>query len=321
MHSPICRRKFLQGAGAAVVVGAGLPISSGHVALPQGGAASSATAHAPAIGASPAPIQPRLFVGCCAYSYRKYLEKGPMTMEEFILKGVELGLHGVDMTTYYLKSAEPSYLTGLRHLAFKNGMPFSGAAIGTNMCQAEAAKRAAEVEKIKKWVDATDLLGASHLRVFGGPVPKGATEEQCIQWVAETMKPACDYAGTKGITLGIEDHHGITARASTIIGILRRVDSPYAGLNLDISNFSATSTEDQYAQIEACIPYATHTHIRDLFTVTRQPIDLDRVWQLFARGGYKGYMSAEYEGAEDPITGVPKLIAKIKTLCRKYSSA
>jgi hypothetical protein len=31
-------------------------------------------------------------------------------------------------------------------------------------------------------------------------------------------------------------------------------------------------------------------------------------------------MSAEYEADEDPLTGVPKLVGKIKTLCRKYSS-
>lgn len=42
---------------------------------------------------------------------------------------------------------------------------------------------------------------------------------------------------------------------------------------------------------------------------------------MFARNGYKGYMSAEYEGEEDAMTGVAKLIGKIKDLCRKYSSA
>jgi hypothetical protein len=31
-------------------------------------------------------------------------------------------------------------------------------------------------------------------------------------------------------------------------------------------------------------------------------------------------MSAEYEGTEDAMVGVPKLIEKIKALCRKYSS-
>ena len=31
-------------------------------------------------------------------------------------------------------------------------------------------------------------------------------------------------------------------------------------------------------------------------------------------------MSVEYEDEEDEMTGVPKLIAKVKALCRKYSS-
>ena len=59
------------------------------------------------------PKEPRLLAGCCAYSYRKYLEHGPMTMEDFILKGAELGLQGVDLTAYYLKSTDPAYLAGL----------------------------------------------------------------------------------------------------------------------------------------------------------------------------------------------------------------
>jgi sugar phosphate isomerase/epimerase len=240
-----------------------------------------------------------------------------MTMEDFILKGVELGVYGVDITTYYLKSSEPAYLVSLRHLAFKNGLPFSGAAIGTNMCQPDPAKQAQELEKIKKWVDATEWLGASHLRVFGGELPAGATEAQGVEWVVEVMKPACEYSAQKGITLGIEDHHGITSKASTILEILLRVDSPYAGINLDVSNFA----EDPYTQIEACIPYATHTHIRDVFSQTGQPIDLDRVFQMFAHAGYKGYMSAEYEGAENAMTAVPKLVDKIRVLCKKYSSA
>ncbi len=80
-----------------------------------------------------------------------------------------------------------------------------------------------------------------------------------------------------------------------------------------------TPQANAYAQIEATLPYATHSHIRDVFE-NGQAVDLDRVWPLFARANYKGFMSAEYEGEEDPSTGVPKLVEKIKTLCRKYSS-
>jgi len=293
--------------------------------------ASAGAVGAPALGhafptrvapeASPAGNQARLFAGCCALSYLKYFNAGSMTMESFFREAVELEVRGVDITTYWLKSTEPEYLTSLRHLAFKNGISFSGIAIRTEMCQAGGAIRAEEIRRMQQWVDACEILGTSHVRVFGGNLPGGATEKQGIEWVAETWKPACEYAGKRGITLGMEDHGGITGRAAGILEILRRVDSPYAGINLDISNFEGKTDNEMYSDIEACIPYATHAHIRDVFGATKQPIDLDRVWRLFAQGGYKGYMSAEYEGEEDPMTGVPKLLDKIKVLCRKYSSA
>jgi len=41
---------------------------------------------------------------------------------------------------------------------------------------------------------------------------------------------------------------------------------------------------------------------------------------LFVEGGYKGFMSAEYEGEEDAKTGVPKLLARIKALNKEYST-
>jgi sugar phosphate isomerase/epimerase len=302
MNTSLPRRSFLRSL-AVTAAAVGAPTA---IAAPLGPGSPSA---------KPGD-KPRLLVGCCAYSFSKYLENKRMTMEEFILKGVEMGVHGVDITTYWLKSTDPAYLLQFRNFAYRNAMPFSGAAIGTSMCLPDASKRAQELEKIKQWVDRTELLGAAHLRVFGGEVPKDATEEQAIGWVVEIMKPACEYAATKGVILGIESHGGITSKAANIIEILKRVDSPYAGCNLDISNFP----ENPYSQIEACLPYATHTHIRDFYGERKEPLDLDRIWQMFAKAGYKGYMSAEYESEEDPMTGVPKLIDKIKALCRKYSS-
>jgi sugar phosphate isomerase/epimerase len=306
MNRPMLRRQFLVAAGGAAI------------AAP---AATNVFAKRNAAEADQTGNQARLFAGCCAYSYQKYFNAGSMTMESFIQKAVDLGVQGVDITTYWLKSTEPEYLASLRHLAFKNGMSLSGIAIRTEMCQAGGAIRAEETHRIQQWVDTAELLGAPHVRVFAGNLPGGASEKQGIEWVVEGMKPACDYAAKRGITLGIENHGGMTARASTTVEILRRVDSPYAGINLDISNFEGKTDDEMYSDIRACIPFATHTHIRDLFGETKRPIDLDRVWRLFAQGGYKGYMSAEYEAEEDPMTGVPRLLEKIKVLCRKYSSA
>jgi sugar phosphate isomerase/epimerase len=307
MNQSIARRKFLKTVGIAGLAGAGAQWF-----------ASAPDAHASVADADTSKM-PRLFSGCCAYSYDHALRKGTMTMEDFIHKAVELRVDGVDMTAYYLKSTEADYLDGLRHLAYKNAMPFSGSACGVSMVQADASKRAESLTEIKKWVDVTDRLGASHLRIFAGELPSGATLQQGVDWTVETMKAAVDYSGKKGIMLGLEDHNGVTQRADVCLEIMQRVNSPFAGINLDVTNFIPTATQDVYAQIAACIPYATNTHIRDRFEYDKSPVDLDRVWNLFADAGFKGYMSAEYEGP-DSDTGVPKLIAQIRTLCQKYST-
>jgi sugar phosphate isomerase/epimerase len=81
-----------------------------------------------------------------------------MTMEDFIVKAVELGVSGVDITTYWLKSTDPAYLVSLRSFAYRHGMPFSSLAIGADLCQPDSTKRAETLQTVFKWIDATQLL-------------------------------------------------------------------------------------------------------------------------------------------------------------------
>ena len=309
MSLQIPRREFIRTAGLGALGSASLAFN-----------ASGAAGAVPSTGAKSA----RLMLGLCAYSFRGPLTKGTMNMEDFILKCVEFGVNAADITTYWFKDGmNPVSLRKFRHFAFKNGMPFSGAACGPDLLQADLTERQKAYDETKSWIDGTEALGASHLRIFAGPTFQGMTEAQGIDLVVDAMKRLCDYAAPKGIALGVETHKGITQKADVTLEILRRVDNPYAGITLDITHFVGDTDEDLYKQIEACIPYATQTHIRPVFDKGRHPIDLDRVFRMFAQSGYRGYMSLEYEGgknSEDPMTGVPKQLAMLRELCKKYSA-
>ena len=314
MKNTIARRDFLKTVGASALAGAGV-------------VAGAPLAHAESSGKGDFSKRPRLLSSCCAYSYRELLSTGKMSYEDLILKAVELGLDAVDMTVYYFKSIDNGRLDSLRNLAYKNAVVFSGAACNATMVKTDAAARAGTLVQIKKWVDVADRLGASHLRIFAGDLPAGVTTQQAIDWTVETMKAGCDYSAEKGIILGVEDHGNITSSANVCLEIMQRVNSPYAGINLDITHFAATPAQDAYAQIAACIPYATVSHIRDCWDDSkpgdRKPVDMERVWKLYAEAGHKGYMAVEYspeETGEPAITGAPKLIAKTIELCKKYSS-
>ena len=53
--------------------------------------------------------------------------------------------------------------------------------------------------------------------------------------------------------------------------------------------------------------------------VNRVRADWDRLAGMFAKSGYKGYLSIEYEDANDVEKAMPGLAAELRRLVRKYS--
>lgn len=244
-----------------------------------------------------------------------------MTCEDLIRVAVETGTDGIDMTVYWLKGTSDDYLLPLRRLAWQNRVEIYSIGTRVRLAQPAGPLQDKELADLRGWVDVAQKLGATHLRVFGGSKPAGATLDQAIAMAAETLKRGAEYAGARGIILGLEDDGGITDFARETIEIVKRADSPWAGMNLDVGNFRPP---DVYGQIEMSIPYAVSTHLKTEMALddgkTRGPLDWDRLFTMFARHGFRGYMGLEYEAAEDPLVAVPKYLRTLKSLAVKYSA-
>jgi sugar phosphate isomerase/epimerase len=234
---------------------------------------------------------------------------------------VDTGIDGLDMTVYWLPSTETDYLLSLRRLAYRNRVEIYSIGTRVQLSQPTPERQAAQLADLAKWVGVAETLGASHIRVFGGQKPEGVTLAQAVTLAADTLRKGAEYAGTRGITLGVEDDGGITEFATETIAIVKGADSPWAGMNLDIGNFRPPHV---YEQIEASVPYAVSSHIKTTVAeddgVGRAPFDLERVYRIFAAHGYRGYMGLEYEGTDDPATEVPRVLGRLRELSVKYSS-
>ena len=296
------RRTFLASTGAALTAAA-LPAA----AAPQTPAA--------------APAKARFRTGLVAYSYRRALETKTLKYEDLIRIAVETGTDGIDMTVYWLPSTADDYLRPLRRLAYRNRVEIYSIGTRVRLAQPTPELRDKELAELRKWLDVAQRLGATHVRVFGGSKPEGATLDQAIGFAAETLKRGAEEAGTRGLILGVADDGGITEFAKETIEIVTRADSPWAGMNLDIGNFRPPKV---YDQIEMSIPHAVSTHVKVAMALddgkTRGPFDWDRVFAMFARHGFKGYMGLEYESEEDPATAVPRYLKQLKALALKYSA-
>ena len=259
-----------------------------------------------------------LRAGLVAYSFRKQFEAKTMTYEALIRSVSEWGLDGLDTTVYWFPDTSDQFLSTLKRTAYKHGVSLYSLSVRARLCQPTAELQSAEVENVKKWVDVAERVGAGHVRVFGGAIPKGASETQAIGWAVEVLKRSAEYAGSRGVYLGVEDDGGLTTTAEPTVAIVKQTDSPYVGINLDTGNFP----KNGYDQVALCLPYASSVHFKvnvGNAEGKKEKADWDRLIGMFAKSGYKGYISLEYEEKEDAETAVPRLVAELRKGIRKYS--
>src|SRR3989454_6369716 len=298
-RAAMTRRSFLTAAGAAVVA----------ATVPE------------ARTRQPPREKARFRTGLVAYSYRQALQAKTMTYDDLIRIAVETGTDGIDMTVYWLPATTDDDLLPLRRLAYRNRVEIYSIGTRVRLAQPTAELREQQLDELRKWLDVAQKVGATHVRVFGGAKPAGATLDQAIGFAAETLKRGAEYAGARGLILGVEDDGGITDFAKETIEIVKRADSPWAGMNLDIGNFRPPKV---YDQIEMSIPYAVSTHVKTTVALDdgggRAPCDWDRVFVMFSNHGFRGYMGLEYEAAEDPAVAVPRHLRRLKELALKYSA-
>ena len=288
--------------------------------LSNAGAAVAATA-VPDVLTRPAPqAKARFRTGLVAYSYRKALEAKTMTYEDLIRIAVETDTDGIDLTVYWLPGTSDDYLLPLRRLAYRNRVEIYSIGTRVQLAQPTAELREQQLNELRKWLNVAQKLGATHVRVFGGEKPDGATLDQAIGFAVETLKRGAEDAGARGLIVGLEDDGGITDFAKETIEIVTRANSPWAGMNLDIGNFRPP---DVYKQIEMSIPYAVSTHVKTELTLddgkTVAPFDLDRVFRMVAAQGFRCYMGLEYAASADPATKVPDYLRRLKGLAVRYS--
>lgn len=269
---------------------------------------------------------PRLRLSLAAYSFRDYFKDNDhgragdntarsIDLFRFVDFCADQGCDGTELTSYYFpKNADEAFLIRLRRHCFLRGVDVSGTAVGNTFTDPPGDKRNAQLDLVKKWVDNAALLGAPHIRVFAGNVSRGVSKEEARKLCIAALEECGDYAGQRGIFLGIENHGGIVAEPDDLLEIIGAVNCPWIGVNLDSGNFH---TADPYRDFARCAPYAVNVQMkaevqpRDGKT---QEADLARLARILREANYQGYVALEYESKEDPWKAVPVLLRQMKEL-------
>lgn len=259
-----------------------------------------------------------------AYSFNaRLMEKKPsdgqpvFSIVDLIDWAAGQNLEAVDITGYYFPGypAPPSddVIRKVRQRAAERGLAISGTGIRNHFASADPAVRQQGIELARQWIDVAVKLGAPVIRLFAGPMPAGYENkwEEVMRWMVPCFRECADYAQTKGIRIGIQNHADALSTAEQTLRLLKTIDHPGVGLIVDTGSFT---TSDPYAEIEATAPFAVNWQVKERLhgEGPDRKTDMLRVMKIIRASGYKGFVPVETLPEKgkpyDPFVQVPKLL-------------
>lgn len=278
-------------------------------------------------------------LGCSSWSYHRAFQDGRLDQMAWLrLCADELALDGVELLDLHFAGTDEDYLRELKRACTELHLTISCVSVTNDFGVPDAEERRLQVAKVKAWLEITSFLGAPILRVMAGwvhpePAPAGGDgglrarlrrlfggkpDPKKQRWsdVTASLRECADAAGRGGIVLGLENHngHGFVSKPEEVERCLRDVGSPWLRLCLDTGDYGALEP------IRRTLSHAVHVHAK-LYDLDADGVDGRQDWpgivDILRKGGYRGFLSVEYEGEEDPSGAVPRGVARLRSLLRE----
>lgn len=274
------------------------------------------------------------------YSFHKYAADRNDGVKECIRKAAEMGFVGLDFIEVGLEYEEYlAYAADIRTYCQTLGIAPVCFCTGADFLRCEDIKE--EIRKVKKNVDIAAAYGCPILRhdVSSG-FPKGdlRSYDDAVEIIAPAIREITKYAAQKGIVTTTENHGFFSQDSDRVEKLILAVGEKNFGALVDIGNFSCVD-EDNVSATRRLAPYAYHAHVKDFYIKSALEDDPGKGWFRSRKGnylqgsivgngnlavqacldvlknsGYDGYLTLEFEGSEDPISGISEGLSNLKKI-------
>ena len=270
-----------------------------------------------------------------SYGFSQYVSAGKLNQVTVLDQAKELGFDGIEYATD--KKTIESHIPAIVEKSRDLDLP-----IVCYLTSADFVNRdfEAEVARVCEEVDIAAALGTKLMRHdTTWAFPKGATFEDILPIIADGCRRVTEYAKTRGIRTMVENHGLLVQDSARVVALYRAIGSDNFSLLADMGNFMCAD-ENSAVALGNVLPYAAHIHAKDFifksgdgenpgegFFGTRAGnylrgtivghgvVPVAQCLKLIKRAGYEGWLSLEFEGMEDCITGCRVGLANLRRLC------
>ncbi len=272
--------------------------------------------------ASAAPFKGRIPLAVSTYSYWHFkTEKYPI--ENVIEHAASLGFDGVEILHRQMVDESPAYLAKLKKMAFERGLSFPMLSIHQDFVSPDAEERKKMIDHTTHCLELAGRLGIPCVRLNSGrwktiklfddlmkvkgdePALPGYTDKDAFAWCIDSIQKCLATCEKEGIMLALENHWGLTTKIDNLLTIHKAVNSPWLGINMDTGNYPGDPYEGigRLAGLATIVQAKTYYGGGEWYTLD---LDYPRIAGILRGAGYKGWVSLEMEGKEDPKTAVAK---------------
>jgi sugar phosphate isomerase/epimerase len=280
--------------------------------------------------AEPAPLpQPANRIGISSYSFWGFDRDDLRPIDICLDHAARMGFDGFEILQRQLASTDRAELMKLKRRALGLGMPLIGYSTHQGFLSPSKEKRDAQVSHTIDCLEQAYQLGIPTMRVNSGtwgtsasfnelmanrgeekPI-EGHNDEDAYAWVIDAYRQLTAEAAERGVVMGLENHWGLGRTPEGVKHVVDAVDSPWLKVTLDTGNF----LEDPYDRLAQLAPLTVLLQAKTYqgggawYTLD---LDYPRIVAIMKQAGYRGFVSLEFEGREDPLTAIPKSLEMLR---------
>lgn len=268
-------------------------------------------------------------IGVSSYSFWGFQREELRPIETCLDHAARMGFDGFEILQRQLVSTDNASLQKIKRHAFLLGLDLMGYSTHQGFLSPDETKREAQVQHTVACIEQAYALGIPTMRVNSGtwgtskdfnelmarrgiePPVEGHTEEEAYAWVIAAYEKIVPVAEKCGVTLGLENHWGLGVTPEGVKRVVDAIGSPWLRVTLDTGNF----LEDPYDRLARLAPDTVLLQAKTYFGGgVWYTLDLDypRIAGIMKAAGFRGYVSLEFEGKEDPLTAIPKSLALLR---------